>query len=224
MEQRELDRSAVAAMIDHTELRVDASYADIRRLCLEAEKFRFPVVVVYPVNVPLAAELLDGTGIRIAAVVGFPTGAYTVAGKAFESEDAIAKGAEEIDFVINVGALKGGNYTLVEDELQTIARVTGHTTTKAILETCLLSDEEKATACKLATDAGIDFVKTATGFGAKGATVEDVRLLRRVAGEDVGVTASGGIRTPQDAVALIGAGATRIGTSSGILIIQGLRE
>ena len=222
MEAKTLDRESLASMIDHTELRVAASYGDIHRLCREAIAYGFASVVVYPVNVPLAANLLKNTSVKPATVVGFHTGAYTIEGKVFETKDAIAKGAKEVDFVMNVGAFKAGRYELVQDEMQAIRDAAGDLVTKAILETCLLTEEEKATACRIATKTGIDFVKTSTGFGAKGATIEDVRLMRRMVGRDAGVKAAGGIRTTQDAIALIEAGASRLGTSAGVAIVEGL--
>ena len=224
MEAGELNRSTLAALIDHTELRVDASYGDIRRLCLEAVKYRFASVTIHPVNTPLAVKLLKGSTVKVDAVIGFPTGAFTIEGKVFETKDAIKKGAEEIDYVMNVGAFKAGNHSLVMDEMQAIKAAAGYLVTKVILETCLLTDEEKVAACRIARETGIDFVKTSTGFREKGATVENVKLLRQTVGEDVGVKASGGIRTTQDALAMIDAGATRLGASAGIAIIEGLKE
>ena len=224
MEAGELKRSTLAALIDHTELRVDATYGDIRRVCLEAAKYGFASVVIHPVNIPLAVKLLKGSRVKVDAVIGFPTGAFTVEGKVFEIKDAIKKGAGEIDYVMNVGAFKAGDHNLVEDEMQAIKAAAGNLVTKVILESCLLTEEEKVAACRIARETGIDFVKTSTGFGEKGATVEDVKLLRQTVGEDMGVKASGGIRTTQDALAMIDAGATRLGTSSGIAIIEGLEE
>lgn len=224
MEAGELNRSTLAALIDHTELHVDATYGDIRRLCLEAVKYGFASVAIHPVNIPLAVKLLKGSTVKVAAAIGFPTGAFTIEGKVFETEDAIKKGAEEIDFVMNVGAFKAKNHSLVADEMRAIRQATGDLITKAILETCLLTDEEKVAACQIAQQSGIDFVKTSTGFGEKGATVEDVRLMRQTVGENMGVKASGGIRTTQDALAMIDAGATRLGVSAGIAIIEGLGE
>lgn len=223
MEAGDLARKALAAAIDHTELRVNASYGDIQRLCLEATAYGFASVVIYPVNVPLAVRLLENTPVKVATVIGFYSGAYTIEGKVFETKDAISKGAEEIDFVMNVGAFKSGNHELVRDEMRAIRDTAGDLVTKAILETCLLTEEEKAAACCMAKEAGIDFVKTSTGFGAKGATTEDVRLMRRVVGQDMGVKASGGIRTPHDAIAMIEAGASRLGTSAGVAIVEGVR-
>jgi deoxyribose-phosphate aldolase len=222
MEVRGFNRKMLAALIDHTELHVDASYGDIRRLCLEAVKYGVASVTIHPVNIPLAVELLKDSKVKVDAVIGFPTGAYTIEGKVFETKDAIAKGAQEIDFVINVGALKAGDDTLVMDEMRAIKETAGDLITKAILETCVLTDEEKVKACRIAIEAGIDFVKTSTGFGQKGATVEDVRLMRQTVGKNAGVKASGGIRTTQDALAMIDAGATRLGTSAGVAIIEGL--
>ena len=224
MEARELDKNTLASMIDHTELHVDASYGDIRRLCLEATKYGFASLAIHPVNVPLAVKLLKGSTVKVDAAIGFPTGAFTIEGKVLETKDAIKKGAEEIDFVMNVGALKAGNYGLVRDEMRAIKEAAGDLVTKVILETCVLTDEEKVAACQIAREAGIDFVKTSTGFGEKGATVEDIKLMRQTVGGEMGVKASGGIRNTKDALAMIEAGATRLGTSAGIAIIEGLRE
>jgi deoxyribose-phosphate aldolase len=222
MVKKTLDRKSLASMIDHTELHVSASYSDIRRLCLEALTHGFASVVVYPVNVPLAVRLLRDTPINVVTVVGFPTGAYTINGKISETEDAISKGATEIDFVMNVGAFKAGSYSLVRDEMRAIRAAAGDLVVKAILETCLLTDEEKITACHTAQETGMDFVSASTGFGAQGATLGDVELLRQAVGEGMGVTASGGIRTTKDALAMIDAGASRLGTSSGVAIVEGL--
>jgi len=224
MKAEELDRSKLAALIDHTELHIDATYGDIRRLCLEAVKYGFAAVAIHPVNIPLAVKLLEGSQVKVDAAIGFPTGAFTIEGKVFETKDAIKKGAEEIDFVMNVGAFKAGNYGVVMDEMRAIKEAAGDLVTKVILETCVLTDEEKVTACQIAKEAGIDFVKTSTGFGEKGATVEDVKLISQTVGEETGVKASAGIRTLQDALAMIDAGATRLGTSAGVAIIEGLRE
>ncbi len=222
MEAGDVGKKALAAAIDHTELRVNASYGDIRRLCLEAAAYGFASVVVYPVNVPLAAQLLENTLVKVTTVVGFHSGAYTTEGKVLETNDAISKGAEEIDFVMNVGAFKGRNYELVRDEMRAIKAAAEGLVTKVILETCLLTDEEKARACEIAKEVGLDYVKTSTGFGARGATVEDVRLMRQVVGQEMGVKASGGIRTSQDAMAMLEAGASRLGTSAGVAIVEGL--
>jgi deoxyribose-phosphate aldolase len=222
MEAKNLDKKSLAAAIEHTELRIDASYGDIRRLCLEASAHGFASVVVYPVNVPLAVRLLRDTPVKVGAVVGFHSGAYTIEGKVFETLDVIKKGAQEIDYVINVGALKGGNRELVRDEMRAIRDAAGELVTKAILETCLLTNEETEVACRMAEETHIDFVKTSTGFASRGATVEDVRLLRRVVVQDVGVKAAGGIRTTRDAIEMIEAGASRLGTSAGIAIVEGL--
>jgi deoxyribose-phosphate aldolase len=222
MEAKEFDRKTLAALIDHTELHIDATYGDIRRLCLEALTYGFASVTLHPINIPLAVEVLKDSRVKVDAVIGFPSGAYTVEGKVFETKDAIAKGAQEIDFVMNLGALKAGDDSLVMKEMRAIRKAAGDLITKVILETCVLTDEEKVKACRIATEAGIDFVKTSTGFGAKGATVEDVGLMRQTVGESAGVKASGGIRTTQDALVMLQAGATRLGTSAGVAIIEGL--
>jgi len=209
----------LASLIDHTILKPDAITADIRRFCEEAVTYGFHSVCVNGVHVPFVAELLAGTTVRTCAVVGFPLGAVRHKIKAAEADDALAAGADEIDMVIDIGALKDGNTTGVYQDIATIRNACGPKLLKVIIEACLLSDEEKEAACRLAEEAGADFVKTSTGFSTGGATVEDVALMRRVVREKMGVKASGGIRSRADALLMIAAGATRIGASASLSII-----
>ena len=216
------NRVALLKRIDHTELRTLAIYDDIRRLCFEAVHCGFGAVALHPIHCARAAEFLRGSGVGIAAVVGFSTGAFTIEGKAFEARDAMERGATEIDFVINVGALRGGLRDLVLAEMRTLREVAQGRIVKAILETDVLTDEEKRLACELAVDAGLDYVETSTGFASCAATVEDVRLLHEVAGGAIEVKASGAIRDLQTACAMVEAGASRLGTSAGVQIAQTL--
>lgn len=212
----------LAKMIDHTLLRADATKRDIENLIAEARRCEFASVCVNSTWVEFAAQQLAGTPVHVCAVIGFPLGATTTESKAFEAKDAITKGATEVDMVINIGALKGGDHIFVEKDIQAVVDVAkGKALVKVIIETCLLSDKEKACACELAVKAGADFVKTSTGFSTGGATPEDVRLMRRIVGEHVGVKASGGIHSLDDMQKMIDAGATRIGASSGVKIIEG---
>ncbi len=215
----ELGAAELAQLIDHTLLRPEAGEADIRRLCAEARACGFHSVCVNPVHAGLAVRELSGTTISVCAVVGFPFGATPSAIKAAEAEAALAEGARELDMVIDLGALKDGRFARVSADIAFVRRVARGALLKVILETGLLTDEEKSIACELAIGAGADFVKTSTGFIAGGATVADVRLLRRVVGPDFGVKASGGIRSRADALALIAAGANRLGTSSSLAIL-----
>ncbi|MBB5324760.1 deoxyribose-phosphate aldolase [Anoxybacillus tepidamans] len=212
----------IAKMIDHTLLKANTTKAQIVQLCEEAKQYGFASVCVNPTWVATAAELLKGTEVKVCTVIGFPLGANTPETKAFETKDAIEKGATEVDMVINIGALKDGNDELVErDILAVVEAAQGKALVKVIIETCLLTEEEKVRACRLAVRAGADYVKTSTGFSTGGATVEDVALMRQTVGRDIGVKASGGVRDLQGAEAMIEAGATRIGTSSGVAIVQG---
>ena len=213
----------IPQLIDHTILRPDATRADIEQLCHEARQHQFYSVCVNPTWVSLARELLDGSGVRVCCVVGFPLGAQLPETKALEARAAIRQGAKEIDMVINVGALKSGDDTLVLRDIRSVVEACrdGSAKCKVILETCLLTNEEKGRACELAVKAGADFVKTSTGFSTGGATVEDVALMSRIVREkNLGVKASGGIRSLDDLRRMVQAGATRIGTSSGIKILQ----
>lgn len=214
--------SGVAALIDHTLLKPDASRPDIELLCREAVQFGFASVCVNPWYVALAANLLHGSAVKVCTVVGFPLGATWPQMKAREAEEAIKLGAQEIDVVQNVGALKSGQDEQVEADLRGVIAVShrGGAICKVILETCLLSQEEKVRAALLAKRAGADFVKTSTGFASGGATAEDVALLRATVGSELGVKASGGIRSLRDLQAMVRAGATRIGASAGVKIVQ----
>ena len=212
----------LAHMIDHTLLKPDATQDQVAQLCYEASKYGFASVCVNPANVRLCAQLLKDSDIPVCVVVGFPLGATSTEVKVFEAQQAIRDGATEVDMVINVGALKSRDYETVERDVASIARAchAGNTILKVIIEAALLTDEEKVVACQLAKVAGADFVKTSTGFGPGGATVEDVALMRRVVGPKIGVKAAGGIRTYADVQKMIAAGASRIGASAGVKIVQ----
>lgn len=212
----------LAGMIDHTFLKPFGTAENIEKLCAEARKYEFAMVAINPAEVETCVKLLEGSPVRVGAAIGFPLGQTTTECKAFETRDAIEKGATEIDTVINVRALQKGRLDIVKKEIEdmvTICRPAG-VICKVILETCYLSDAEKETVCQIAKEAGVDFVKTSTGFGTAGATVEDVTLMRRVVGPEIGVKAAGGIRDLDTALAMIKAGATRIGTSSGVSIVE----
>lgn len=207
--------------IDHTLLKPDASQEQIETLIEEAKKYDFASVCVNPTWVSFAAQALKATDVKVCTVIGFPLGANTPELKAFETSDAIQNGANEIDMVINIGALKSRNFDLVERDIRAVVEAAKGTLVKVIIETCLLTDDEKVKACQLAQKAGADFVKTSTGFSTGGATVADVALMRKTVGPDMGVKASGGARSYEDALAFIKAGATRIGASSGVAIMEG---
>jgi deoxyribose-phosphate aldolase len=212
----------IPAFIDHTLLKPEATHDQITQLCQEAREYGFAAVCVNPTNVKLAAELLKGSPVAVCTVIGFPLGATLPEVKAYEAQQTIHHGATEIDMVINIGALKSEDYELVEQDIAAVA-CTCHDNgaiCKVIIEAALLTEEEKITACQLAEKAGSDYVKTSTGFGPGGATVEDVTLMRRVIGPSMGIKAAGGIRTLEAAKKMIEAGATRIGTSSSIKIVQ----
>jgi deoxyribose-phosphate aldolase len=212
----------LASLIDHTLLKPDAARGEIEQLCREAAQFCFASVCVNPVWVPLAAEMLRASGVKVCTVIGFPSGAHAPDVKAYETRRAVEQGAQEVDMVINIGALKSKDYALVEHDIRSVVQGAGReTVVKVILETSLLSRDEKVMGATLAKAAGADFVKTSTGFAGGGATVEDVRLLRETVGPEIGVKASGGIRSKQDAEAMVEAGATRIGASAGIKIVRG---
>ncbi len=220
-----MDERNIASYIDHTLLKANATEAQIRRLCGEAKEYQFASVCVNTCYVPLAAELLKGSGVKTCCVVGFPLGAMSTEAKAYEAADAVKNGAEEVDMVINVGAVKFGNWDYVAKDIEAVVKAShDKALVKVIIETCLLTDEEKVMACTAAKEAGADFVKTSTGFSTGGATVEDIRLMRETVGAEMGVKASGGIRTYEDAAAMIEAGATRIGASSGIAIVEGAKN
>lgn len=213
----------IASMIDHTLLKQDATKEQIEKICAEAKEYTFASVCVNPTWVKTSAELLTGTPVKVCTVIGFPLGASTPETKAFETTDAINNGAGEIDMVLNVGALKSQDLDLVKRDIESVVNAAkGKAIVKVILETCLLSKEEIKVASQLSKDAGADFVKTSTGFSTGGATFEDVALMREVVGPDLGVKASGGVRSLEDVQKMIEAGATRIGASSGVQIMQGL--
>lgn len=219
----DLSPAAIASYIDHTVLKPETTRAQIETLCQEALENRFAAVCVNPCWVRLASGILTGSTVKVATVVGFPLGATPMDVKAYETRRAIWDGAQEIDMVLNIGALKSGDLELVERDIRAVveASVEGGAHVKVILETCLLTREEKVAACHACVSAGAHFVKTSTGFSSGGATVEDVALMRETVGVGLGVKASGGVRSYADAVAMIRAGANRIGTSSGVAIIQG---
>lgn len=218
-----LSSAALAKMIDHTLLKPDATDGEIEKLCAEAREHQFCSVCVNPAKVKLASKLLANSGVKVCTVIGFPLGASTPLVKAIETRDAIANGATEVDMVINIGALKSGNYDLVARDIAAVVdAAAGAALTKVIIETCLLTETEKIKACLLAKNAGAHFVKTSTGFSKGGATVEDVALMRKTVGPDMGVKASGGVRDRQTAELMVKAGANRLGTSSGVAIIQGV--
>jgi deoxyribose-phosphate aldolase len=214
---------SLAHMIDHTVLKPDATHDQIAQLCYEARKYQFASVCINPTNVKLCAQLLQGSGVPVCTVVGFPLGATPTEVKVFETQQAVRDGATEVDMVINVGALKSRDYELVERDIASIARAchASNAILKVIIEAALLTDEEKVVACQLAKVARADFVKTSTGFGPGGATVDDVALMRHVVGPTMGVKAAGGIRTFEDAQKMVAAGASRIGASASIKIVSG---
>lgn len=215
----------ITGLIDHTLLKQDATKKQIETLCEEARTYEFASVCVNPTWVQYSAQLLKGSPVKVCTVIGFPLGANTSAVKAFETTNAIENGAEEIDMVINVGALKDQDYTLVQKDIEAVVEAAkGKAIVKVILETCLLTDEEIAKASELSKAAGADFVKTSTGFSTGGATVSAVKIMRKAVGPELGVKASGGVRNLQDVEAMVEAGATRIGASSGVQIAQGLES
>ncbi|WP_374034410.1 deoxyribose-phosphate aldolase [Bdellovibrio bacteriovorus] len=207
--------------IDHTLLKPEAQTAQIEKLCAEAKEHNFFSVCVNTSYVKTCAELLKGSSVKVCCVVGFPLGAMDTVSKAFETKTAIANGAQEIDMVIQIGALKDRRLDYVRDDIKAVVQAAAGHTVKVIIETSLLNQEDKTLACRAALEAGAHFVKTSTGFGGGGATVEDVKLMKSVVGSSMEVKASGGIKDAQQAKAMIDAGATRLGTSSGITIIQG---
>lgn len=212
----------LANMIDHTLLKADTTKEQVLKVCEEAKTYGFYSVCINPTWVKEAATQLAGSEVDVCTVIGFPLGASTSAVKAFETKDAIENGATEVDMVINIGALKDGEYDLVQADIAAVvAAAKGKALVKVIIETSLLTDEEKVKACELAVAAGTDYVKTSTGFSTGGATVEDITLMRKTVGPDIGVKASGGVRDKETAQAVVDAGATRIGASAGIAIAQG---
>lgn len=206
--------------IDHTILKADAPKSKVDQVLAEAKQYDFMSVCINPVWVSYAVGELRGSDVKVCTVIGFPLGANTSSIKAFEAEKAIIDGASEIDMVINIGAAKDGDWDLVQADIAAVNAVKGNHLLKVIIETCLLTDDEKVKACEAAVSAGADFVKTSTGFSTGGATVEDVALMRQTVGPDIGVKASGGVRSFEDAEAMIAAGATRLGTSNGVQIME----
>ncbi len=220
-----MNKKDLARMIDHTILKADATEMEVEKLCTEALEYNFASVCINPSMVEKAANMLKGSDVKVCTVIGFPLGATTTEVKAFETEDVIKKGATEVDMVINIGKLKEGNIEYVKKDIEAVVNAAkGKALTKVIIETCLLTDEEKVTACKLSKEAGADFVKTSTGFSTGGATASDIKLIRETVGPDLGVKASGGVRSLEDAMAMIENGATRIGASASIAICEGTKS
>ncbi|MBU6113061.1 MULTISPECIES: deoxyribose-phosphate aldolase [Mammaliicoccus] len=211
----------LAKYIDHTALKPDTTLEQIDALLEEAKEYGFKSVCINPTHVAHARKALEGTDVLVCTVIGFPLGATTSEVKAFETEDAIKKGAQEVDMVINIGALKDGRDEEVKRDIESVVAAANGVTTKVIIETCLLTEDEKVRACELALAADADFVKTSTGFSSGGATAEDIKLMRETVGPDLGVKASGGIRSYEDVKTMIDNGATRIGASAGVKILKG---
>ena len=210
-------------LIDHTLLKAFATEDDIKKLCEEAKEFEFKSVCVNPCNVKLASKCLENSDVLVCTVIGFPLGANTIETKVFETKDAINNGAQEIDMVINIGKAKEHNYDYIEKEIRSIVEVANGLTVKVIIETCYLTDEEKVEVCKAATRAKATFVKTSTGFGTGGATVRDVELMKENISDNMFVKASGGVKNLEDLKEMVDAGASRIGASSGVAIMKGLK-
>lgn len=218
---KNISRKTVSSMIDHTILKPEASLVEIEKLCEEAKQYKFCSVCVNSCHVILCKEKLDGSKVKVCSVIGFPLGAMSTPAKAFEAKQAVEDGASEIDMVINVGLVKSGEKDALSRDIKAVLEACGDAVLKVILETGLLSREEKILCCKICRELGVGFVKTSTGFGHGGATIEDVKLMREIVGPDIGVKASGGVRSFETAVEMIQAGATRLGTSSGISIAEG---
>ena len=214
----------IASMIDHTLLKPEATRAELEKVCAEARTWHFATVCVNSSNIPLVAKLLAGSGVKPIAVVGFPLGAMTPTAKAFEAREAVRNGAREIDMVVNLGALRSKDYAVVFDDICRVVQASRPYPVKVILETAGLSNDEKIIGCSLSKAAGAAFVKTATGFGPGGATVEDIQLMRRIVGDNIGVKASGGVRSTEDAQKMFAAGADRIGASASIAIVTGAKS
>lgn len=216
-----MDKKQLAKMIDHTNLKPEATSKEIKKLCEEALQYNFASVCVNPTRVKEAYEMLKDSEVKVCTVIGFPLGATTTKVKVFETKDAIENGATEVDMVINIGRLKEKDYDFVKQDIKSVVDAAkGKALTKVIIETCLLTDEEKVAACKIAKEVGADFVKTSTGFSTGGALKEDIKLMRETVGQELGVKASGGVRTLEDAKAMIENGATRIGASASIKICE----
>ncbi len=225
MEIHQITPQSLAGMIDHTFLRPSGGPEDIEKLCAEARQYGFAMVAINPAEVERCVRLLAGSPVRVGAAIGFPLGQNTSAVKEYETRDAIQRGAGEIDMVINIRALQGGDAALVRQEIASMVSAcrASRVISKVILETCYLTDVQKNEVCRMALEEGAGFVKTSTGFGPAGATVEDVRLMRAAVGPHMGVKAAGGIRTLEAALSMITAGATRLGTSAGVTIVQALQ-
>lgn len=207
-------------MIDHTVLKADTPLETIKRICDEAMEYGFASVCINPCHVAYCADYLKDSDVNVCTVIGFPLGANTSAMKAFETKDAIANGADEIDMVMNIGALKDKNYDLVRDDVKAVVEAANGTLVKVILETCLLTEDEIKKACELCVEAKADYVKTSTGFSTRGATIEDVRIMKEAVHGKAKVKAAGGVRTPEDMVKIVAAGADRIGTSAGCSLVK----
>ena len=207
-------------MIDHTVLKEDTPLETVKRICDEAMEYGFASVCINPCHVAYCADYLKDSDVNVCTVIGFPLGANTSAVKAFETKDAIANGADEIDMVMNIGALKDKNYDLVRDDVKAVVEAANGTLVKVILETCLLTEDEIKKACELCVEAKADYVKTSTGFSTRGATIEDVRIMKEAVHGKAKVKAAGGVRTPEDMVKIVAAGADRIGTSAGCSLVK----
>lgn len=220
-----MNKKELAQMIDHTILKPEATEAEIMQLCKEAVEYGFASVCINPSMVKKAAIILEGSEVKVCTVIGFPLGATTTEVKAFETEQTIKDGATEVDMVINVGKLKENNLEYLKNDIAAVVNAAkGKAITKVIIESCLLTDEEKVTVCTIAKEVGADFVKTSTGFSSGGATKEDIKLMREIVGPDMGVKASGGVRSNEDAMSMIENGATRIGASASIAICNGTKS
>ncbi|HBW14222.1 MAG TPA: deoxyribose-phosphate aldolase [Proteiniclasticum sp.] len=217
-----MDKLTLAKHIDHTLLKPEGTEAELIKLCEEAKEYKFFSVCVNPCNIEKAKELLKDSDTKICTVVGFPLGQMTTEAKSFETKEAVFLGAEEVDMVINIGKLKDKDYDYVLEDIRAVVLAAGGVLTKVIIESCLLTDEEKVKACELAKAAGADYVKTSTGFSKSGATKEDIALMRKTVGPEMGVKASGGIRTLEDAMAMIENGASRLGLSASVSIVNSL--
>ena len=218
-----MNRKGLAKLIDHTLLRPGASYPHIKRLCEEALQFGFHSVCVYPYYTEVVKELLKGSNVRITTVIGFPSGMTTTDEKVFEAMNAALAGADELDIVINIGALKSGIWDVVTKDISDVIAATRGLIHKVIIETCYLTTDVKRKAVAISLDAGAEFIKTSTGFGPKGAQTEDIRLIKSIVGDKTGIKASGGIRTLRQVLSMLDAGASRIGTSSGVKIVKELK-
>ena len=207
-------------MIDHTVLKADTPVETVKKICDEAMEYGFASVCINPCHVAYCADYLKDSDVNVCTVIGFPLGANTSAVKAFETKDAIANGADEIDMVMNIGALKDKNYDLVRDDVKAVVEAANGTLVKVILETCLLTEDEIKKACELCVEAKADYVKTSTGFSTRGATIEDVRIMKEAVHGKAKVKAAGGVRTPEDMVKIVAAGADRIGTSAGCSLVK----